>query len=351
MKGLLTVILTLLFLFTIPLITRASETDSLSKEFNTVEFLFDHIGDSHEWHFFTMGDKHFSIPLPVILYSKHSGFHIFSSAKFHHPPAQFNFYIDKGGPHDGKIVETLSDGNAFLPLDISLTKSVANTIIVAFILIFVSVRTARKAAQNRGKTPKGTHTVLETFIVFIRENIAKVYIGDKYERFLPFLTSLFTFIFLANLMGLILPLGFNVTSNIAITLVLASFTLLTTMIHGNKRYWRHIFNPDVPIFMKTPVAPLMQIVEIMGVIIKPTILMIRLFANMLAGHMIITSLVALIFLMNHTVGAIAGGAASVFAVVFSLFIVFLDILVSFIQTYIFTLLSALYIGFATDDGH
>jgi F-type H+-transporting ATPase subunit a len=350
MKGIFYFTLLTIIFFTIPVTTGASEADH-SGGFNTVDYVFDHITDSHEWHFFSVGNKHYSIPLPVILYSKHTGLHVFLSSKFHHPPESFNFYFASEGSNEGKIVEKLNSGDIYKPFDISLKKSVINVFLVALILITFTVRAAKKARVYKGETPKGVHSFVETLIVFVRDNIAKTFIGPKHEKFLPFLTSLFTFILLANFMGLILPLGFNVTYNIAVTMVLALFTLFATLLNSNKKYWKHIFNPDVPIFMKTPVAPIMQLVEIMGVLIKPLILMIRLFANMLAGHMIITVLLALIFLMTQLHGTGPGIASSIFAILFSIFILFLDILVSFIQTYIFTLLSALYIGNAIAEEH
>lgn len=320
------------------------------EEFNTVDFIFDHVNDSYEWHFFSVGDKHYSVPLPVILYSKHSGWHLFSSAKFHHPDHDFSFYIADEGANEGKIVEKLENGSEIVPFDISLTKTVLGTIIVSLILIIVLIRGARKTVANKFKTPKGLQNIVEPLVLFVRDDIAKPFAGPKYKRYVPYLLTLFSFVLLANLFGLILPLGFNITGNIAVTMVLAAITFLITSFSGNKHYWGHIVNPDVPIYMKIPV-PLMPLIEFAGIFIKPIVLMIRLFANMLAGHMIISVLIALIFLMSSVLSPVVGAGTSLISILFSIFMVLLDILVSAIQAYIFTLLSAMYFGMATDNGH
>ncbi|MGF7140277.1 F0F1 ATP synthase subunit A [Roseimarinus sediminis] len=320
------------------------------EEFNTVDFIFGHVNDSYEWHFFSVGDKHYSVPLPVILYSKHSGWHFFSSAKFHHPGHDFPFYIPAEGANEGKIVEKLENGSEIVPFDLSLTKTVLGSIMVSLILIFVMIKGARKTVANQFKTPKGIQNIVEPLVLFVRDDIAKPFAGPKYQRYVPYLLTLFSFVLLANLFGLILPLGFNITGNIAVTMVLAAITFLITSFSGNKHYWGHIVNPDVPIYMKIPV-PLMPLIEFAGIFIKPIVLMIRLFANMLAGHMIITVLIALIFLMSTVLSPVVGAGTSIISIAFSIFMVLLDILVSAIQAYIFTLLSAMYFGMATDNGH
>jgi F-type H+-transporting ATPase subunit a len=195
--------------------------------------------------------------------------------------------------------------------------------------------------------------LLEPVILFIRDQIAKPAIGDKkYEKFMPFLLTLFFFILIENLIGLIPfpPFGANVTGNIAVTMVLALFTFAVTTINGNKHYWKEIYNPDVPWWLKFPI-PLMPIVELSGLITKPFVLMVRLFANMLAGHMIVTVFISLIFIFGGLYGVGTGLATSPVSIVFSVFILLLDILVSFIQAYVFTLLSAIYFGMATSEHH
>ena len=222
--------------------------------------------------------------------------------------------------------------------------------IVSLLMLFFIIKGARMARSNQGQSPKGVLNVVEMLVLFVRDEIAKPFAGKKYRKLLPYLLTLFTFVLLANVIGLILPLGLNVTGNIAVTFVLATITFFITSLNGNKHYWAHIVNPDVPIFMKLPV-PLMPLIEFAGIFIKPIVLMIRLFANMLAGHMIISVLIALIFLMSSVLSPVAGAGVSIITIVFSIFMVLLDLLVSFIQAYIFTLLSAMYFGMATDDGH
>jgi F-type H+-transporting ATPase subunit a len=332
-------------------LSAAPASDEHEKGFSTVDFVFDHISDSHEWFFITIGERHISIPLPVILISKHSGLQFFMSNKLYHPSEGFPFYIETEGKNEGKIVERLYTGEIAVPFDFSITKSVLGAMLVGLVLVLLAVYSRKKSKNNAGKAPKGLLNVVEVFVTFVRDQIAIPVIGQKHHRYTPFLITLFLFILMANLMGLVLPLGLNITSNIAVTFALATITFLITVFSGNRQYWAHIFNPDSPWFMKTPIVPLMQIIEVMGVIIKPTILMIRLFANMLAGHMIVTVLIALIFLMSAVVHPIAGASMSVLSVFFSVFMLMLDILVSFIQAYIFTLLSAMYFGNAVNSGH
>ena len=195
--------------------------------------------------------------------------------------------------------------------------------------------------------------LIEPIILFLRDEVAKPAIGDKkYEKFMPFLLSLFFFILVNNFMGLIpiFPFGANVTGNIAVTMALALFTFVVTTINGNKHYWKEIYNPDVPWWLKFPI-PLMPIVELSGVITKPFVLMVRLFANMMAGHLIVMVFISLIFIFANLMGPAAGAAISPVSVAFSVFILMLDLLVSFIQAYVFTLLSALYFGMATSEHH
>lgn len=345
-------LLSILFLVLMTVQAVASpNNDEQHQSFSTVEYISDHISDSHEWYFFSIGNKHLTIPLPIIVYSKHSGLNLFMSGKFHHPPENFSFYIEKTGDNKGKIYETLPDGTVYAPFDLSITKSIVGVILVSILIILIVLRSAKKSKHHSNIAPKGLQNMVEFLILFVRDEIAIPFVGEKHKKYTPFLITLFIFILFANLMGLILPLGLSITSNIAVTLALAAITFIITTVSGNRKYWGHIFNPDTPWYMKTPLLPLMQIIEIMGVFIKPTVLMIRLFANMLAGHMIVTVLVALIFLFSTVIHPIAGAGVSIISVFFSVFIVLLDILVSFIQAYIFTLLSAMYFGNATSNGH
>jgi len=329
--------------------------------FNAGEYVLEHVSDAYEWHIVSWGDHHISIPLPVILYSKqpelHEGksFHVFMSTKFHHGHDGYKgFKISESEEFEGKIVELDAHGNELgKPIDISITKTIAEALISVIFLIIILLSVAKAAKRNSGKAPSGLQNLLEPIIIFVRDEVAKPAIGEKkYEKFMPFLLSVFFFILLNNFIGLIPipPFGANVTGNIAVTMVLALFTFGITTINGNKHYWKEIYNPDVPWWLKFPI-PLMPIVELSGVITKPFVLMVRLFANMMAGHMIVSVFVSLIFIFASIMGPAAGFGISPVSIAFSVFIVMLDVLVSFIQAYVFTLLSALYFGMATAEHH
>jgi F-type H+-transporting ATPase subunit a len=337
-------------------------TDSVAnEEFNAGKFIIEHVSDAYDWHIVSFGHTHISIPLPVILYSKnpelHGGksFHVFMSTKFHHATADYlGFRISHSKEFEGKIVELDATGSEIgKPLDFSMTKVVAEILLTVIILLWVFISMAVKATRTRDKAPSGIQNLLEPVILFVRDQVAKPTIGDKkYEKYMPFLLTLFFFILLENIIGLIPfpPFGANVTGNISVTMVLALFTFVITTFSGNKHYWKEIYNPDVPWWLKFPI-PLMPIVELTGVITKPFVLMVRLFANMMAGHMIITVFVSLIFIFGSLMGADAGFGVSPLSITFSVFIMLLDVLVSFIQAYVFTLLSSLYIGMATAEHH
>jgi F-type H+-transporting ATPase subunit a len=349
--------LTFGFLFTVnaredsTAVHQATEEDS---SFDAGKFIIEHVSDAYEWHITTLGKTHISVPLPVLLYSKTSGFHAFMSSRFHHGHSSYNgFSIAAEGENEGKIIETGSNGEISKPIDFSVTKTVAGALIAAFILLVSMILAARSAKSSITKAPSGMLNLFEPLILFVRDEVAIPAIGQKkHERYLPLLLTLFFFILLNNLLGLIpvFPFGANVTGNIAVTLVLALFTFVVTTFSGNKHYWKEVFNPDVPWWMKYPI-PLMPFVEFLGVLIKPFVLMVRLFANMLAGHLIVTVFVCLIFIFSNLWGAFAGFVFSPVSILFAVFILLLDVLVSFIQAYVFTLLSALYFGMATADHH
>ncbi len=321
--------------------------------FNPGTFIIDHIGDSYDWHILTVNGHHVSVPLPVILYSKQSGCHIFMSSKFHHGhESHLGFSIASDGSHKGKIVEQAADGSFVRPLDFSITKNVFAIFISIALILLIFISTARAYKRNPNHAPKGLQSMMEPLILFVRDDIARPAIGYKYERYMPYLLTLFFFIFINNLMGLIpiFPFGANVTGNIAVTLVLALITFVITTVSGTKTYWSHIINaPGVPWWLKIPL-PLMPFVEVLGVITKPFVLMIRLFANITAGHIIAIGFFSLIFIFGAIKPAL-GYSASVLTIVFTVFMTFLELLVAFIQAYVFTLLSALYFGMASDDGH
>lgn len=332
-------------------------------EFSPAEMIFHHIVDAHEWHILDHGDFHLSIPLPVILW--HEGrLHFFMSGKFKHGYALhkgfgiahrgYATYIVKADiekyENDRVIVQ---DASSPVPLDFSITKTVFAVFISILIMIWVFISVADAYGRRPNKSPKGFQSLIEPVILFVRDEIAKPSLGDKkYLRYMPFLLTTFFFIFLNNLLGLvpIFPGGANVTGNLSITMVLSAFTLLTITIAANRHFWQHIFNtPGVPWMLKLPV-PLMPVIELMGLFIKPLVLMIRLFANMLAGHIILLSFISLIFIFGVMEPGF-GYLVSPVSVGFTVFIIFIKILVSFIQAFVFTLLSAIYIGMAVEDAH
>lgn len=326
------------------------------EKFDAGEMIMEHVGDAYSWHLFTVGEHHVEIPLPVILYSKYSGFHIFMSSKFHHGHESYkNFKIAEGkeNPLKGKIVEEI-DGKDIRPVDISITKNILSLFISIILIFWLFISIAKSYNKRKGRAPKGLQSAIEPLIIFIRDDVAKASIGEKkYMKYLPYLLSIFFFIFLNNLFGLIpiFPGGANLTGNIAVTMVLALFTFVITTFSGNKNYWVHIFNtPGVPWWLKLPI-PLMPLVEFTGIFIKPFVLMIRLFANMLAGHIVSLGFFALIFIFGATYGIAAGYGGAVFSVLFTVFLLMLELLVAFIQAYVFTLLSALYFGMATEEHH
>lgn len=332
-----------------------TEQNEHSKEtFNVGAFIFDHIADHYSWHLFTYKHKHVAIPLPVILYSKNKGWNIFLSSKLNHEHIYNGFKIDIDGKYKGKIVEVTSEG-AFIerPFDISITKNVASILISCIILVLVFVSVANTYKRRVDMPPKGLQSLLEIIIIFVRDDICKSSIGEKNShKYAPYLLTIFFFILLNNLMGLIpiFPGGANITGNITVTLTLALFTFIITTITGNKNYWKHIFNsPTVPWWLKAPL-PLIPLIELVSIFIKPFVLMVRLFANISAGHIIGLGFFSLIFIFGN-MNTFAGYAVSPLSVMFTIFMSVLELLVAFIQAYVFTFLSALYFSMAIEEHH
>ncbi len=342
----------------IPSLTFAKKENSEGKEkFNPGETIMHHIADGHEWEFFKIGETEYSLPLPVILYTP-NGLDVFMSSKIHHGKEMEIEKTEHGETHTAHITEVktalntyhydhgkfhLADGGALY--DISITKNVASLFLSVFVLMFVFFGLAKSYKKNEGKAPKGLQSFFEPIIVFVRDDIAKSAIGSKYERFLPYLLTIFFFIWFNNILGLF-PAGANLTGNIAVTLTLALFTFFITIFSGNKNYWGHIFNtPGVPWWLKT-VLPIMPLVEFLGIFIKPISLMIRLFANITAGHIIMLSLFSLIFMFKSVAFLVAP-----VSVAFAMAMTFLELFVAMLQAYVFTLLSALYFGQAVEEHH
>ncbi len=320
------------------------------KEFNPGTMIVEHVVDAHEWHIATLGQTHISVPLPVILY--HDGkLDVFMSSRFHHGHDTYKGYkLVTEGENKGKIIV---EATGEIPLDISITKNVLAMFISMILLSIIFISVAKQYKKRKGEAPKGLQSLLEPLILFIRDDVAKSSIGEKkYEKYLPYLLTLFFFIFFNNLFGLvpIFPGGANLTGNIAVTGVMALFTFVITTFSGNKNYWTHIFNtPGVPWWLKIPV-PLMPLVEFAGIFIKPFVLMVRLFANITAGHIIVLGFMSLIFIFGNMHPGIGYGV-SVVSIAFAVFMGLLELLVAFIQAYVFTLLSALYFGMATEEHH
>ena len=329
--------------------TTNKEKAESEEAFDASTFIMEHIADSHEWHLFTrQNGESVAIYLPVILYSKEKGFDVFSSKKLFHGNIYKGYKLEEEGDLKGTIVSVNAEGQVDeenLPLDFSITKAVVGLLSAAIIGLILFLSLARSYKKTGISHPKGIQSFLEPVILFVRDDIAISNIGkDKYEKFMPYLLTVFFFILINNLMGLVPfppPFGANVTGNIAVTFVLAVFTFLITQFSGNKNYWKHTFaTPGVPIWL----LPVMIPVEIIGIFSKPFALMIRLFANITAGHIIVLSLVSLIFIFKSL------GVAPV-SILFVIFMDCLELLVAFLQAYVFTLLSALFISLAVQDHH
>lgn len=332
--------------------------DTHGDEFNAGHLIIDHIVDSHEWHIATIGTKHITVPLPIILIDN-GKLITFLSSRFEHGHAAYKGYkIETERNADkGKIIKVLpgtmiTDTSADKPIDLSITKTVVGIFVSFFLMLIVFFSVAKSYKKRGAHAPKGLQSVLEPLILFIRDDIAAPSIGKHYDKYMPYLLTTFFFIFFSNLIGLIpiFPGGANVTGNIAVTLVLAAFTFIIILIKGNKNYWTHIFNPPgIPWWLKFPI-PLIPVIELAGVFIKPFVLMVRLFANITAGHIIVLGFVSLIFIFGQMSTGMAYGVSPV-SVFFSIFISLLELLVAFIQAYVFTMLSALYFGMATEEHH
>lgn len=360
----LSVIISFVFLFHFNIKAASSSEE---KPFDPVEMIMHHIADANEFHI----AGNISIPLPIIVYSKETGLDIFLSSKLKHGHAAYNRYVmDHGvvgkitdpkfpmglveGVHihhghadfDGNHYDvaskyTLLNGSSAF-FDFSITKNVF-TLFLAIFLLMIAFIGMGSFYKKGNLIPKGIYSALEPIIIFVRDDIALTNIGkEKYMKFLPYLLTVFFFIWIINLMGLIpfFPGSANLTGNISLTIVLAVITLIITNINGSKTYWGHIFNPPVP----GPIKLIMVPIELIGILTKPFALMIRLFANISAGHILILSLLSLIFIFKSF-------AVPFVSVPFVIFMTFLELLVAFLQAYIFTLLSALFIGLAVEDHH
>jgi len=316
------------------------------------EYLFGHIGDSYEWHITTVNGHPVSIPLPVIVYSKTSGWHCFSFKHIEEEGEYRGFCIaPKGEKAEGKIVERQGDGTLVRPLDLSITKNVFGLMINSLILVLIILLPARwyKRHDAREEAPKGFTGLVEMMVMMVEDDIIKDCVGKDYKKYSPYLLTAFFFIFVNNLMGIVpfFPGGANITGNIAVTMVLALCTFFAVNFFGNKHYWKDILWPEVPTWLKVPL-PLMPLIEIIGIFTKPFSLMVRLFANILAGHCMILGVLAVIF-MTAKMGTALNSSLSVVAILLGVFMDCLELLVAFLQAYVFTMLSAVFIGLSRQE--
>ena len=336
---------------------------------NPAKIILEHVSDAHEFHFFTFNEMECTIPLPVLLYSPEKGFSSFMSSKFHHGEDAYNGYrlledkfmeehkLDevkdvKGQPlYDaGTIYAVDAQGMPDLRIkvyDFSLTKNVIQLFIALIVLVWIMIRIAKLYQKGQGSktAPSGFQNAVEPVITFVRDEVGKPNLGKKYEKYMPYLLTIFFFILINNLMGLI-PGTANVSGNIAFTAMLGIISFLVILFNSNRHFWKHIFNPPVPGFAK----PILTPVELLGIFTKPFALIIRLFANMLSGHIIILSFICLIFIFGSMNTALGWGTSPVF-VLLAVFIYLIEILVAFIQAFIFTNLTAVFIGQAFETGH
>ncbi len=342
----------------------AADAETSKEEgFSLKEVLFGHVQDSYQWHVTDINGKPIVISLPMIFYSKTSGFHVYCSSEFaHEPDAQLlregpdGFYIQGAEDEKGKIVEKVGSELTPVSFDISITKQVCILFIDAIILLLCILIPARWCKKHKidSPAPKGFVGLMHMFIMSVYNDLVKSVLGEKADKYAPYLLTCFFFIFFANLMGIVPfpPGGGNITGNIAVTMALALFTFILTNVTGNGHYWKEIFWPEVPTWLKCPV-PLMPVIELFSVFIKPIVLTVRLFANMLAGHAIAISLTCMIFIMfgvGGTMGYILGGTITPISILMSVFMMFLELLVCYIQAMVFTLLSAIYIQMSHAHG-
>lgn len=351
MKRILTIIAVIFAVLASPVFASASH-DGEDGKLDPKEIIFEHLGDAYGWE--VPFNHHKRIPLPIIVFGS-DGLHIFSSSRV----TDGQEYVDgnttfrlagKDSDFKGKVIEIV-DGKEVRPFDISITKNVCGILITVLLVIGLMLWLRHHIVKHGFKAPRKGLGFLELLIDFIYDSVIKSTLGPKARRFAPYLLTVFFFIFFMNILGLIVifPGGANLTGNIAVTLVLAILTFLVTNIFATKHYWKEIFWPEVPLWLKFPL-PIMPAIEIFGMFTKPAALTVRLFANMMGGHMIVIVLTLLIFIFA-AVSPVAGGATTIVSVLFSIFMLLIDVLVSFIQAYVFTMLSTIFISLAQEEGH
>ena len=345
-------ILLLSFAMLMPQTALASEHDGESKAIDPKEIIFEHLGDGYGWE--VPFNHHVRMPLPIIVWAT-DGLHVFSSSRLAHHQSYTDgtatFVIGgEDSNYKGKVVEMV-DGREVRPIDISITKNVAALFISVIVVAWMLISLARFYRRNGYRAPRRGLGIVESLTTYVYDNVVKATLGDKARRFAPYLMTVFFLIFTMNILGLIVifPGGANLTGNIAVTMVLAVLTFLVTNIWGTKHYWKEIFWPDVPLWLKFPL-PIMPIIEVFGMFTKPAALTVRLFANMMGGHMIVLVLTLLIFIFAAQ-NIVAGVGTTVVSLLFTIFMLLIDVLVSFIQAYVFTMLSTIFISLAQEGHH
>ena len=315
---------------------KADET--AAESFNPQKSIFEHLGDEYGWNVWNL-----HIPLPVIVRDEEGAWHVFSSAKLAGGQEYEGFYIAGEGEYEGKVIARNASGHIYRPWDFSVTKNVLALFICALLLCWLVFPLVRWYKKKPYEAPRRVKGMMEFGVGMLYEELIVPILGKDARRFGPYLLTLFFFILLMNLMGLIVifPGGANLAGNMSVTLVLAVCTFVVVNFSGRKGYWKDIFWPEVPTWLKCPV-PMMPVIEIFGVFTKPIALMIRLFANMLGGHLITLVLISLIFIFA-AMGPVIMGTSTVIAVVFAVFMGFIDLLICFIQAYVFVFLTSLFI--------
>ena len=332
-----------------PVKTLEQETKPADLKSSIKLFINHHLLDSHDFNFSAdeKTGKHYGFPLPIIIWD--NGLQFFSSSKFHggkevaeHNGNHYVLHHEKiyKTAADGKLIEEHGHPTNIRPLDLSITKSVLGIFGIALLMFFMFSGLAKSYGKNNGIST-GIVRIFEPLILYIRDEMAIPNIGEKnYKKYMSYLLTIFFFIFFLNLLGLT-PLGFNITGNIAITASLALLTYLITTLTANKHYWSHmLWMPGVPL----PLKPFLALIELLGTVIKPFSLMIRLYANMLAGHVVLMSIIGLMFIFRSWIG-------SSLSFVLAFFLSILEILVAFLQAYIFTMLTSLYFGAGNEEHH
>lgn len=312
------------------------------KAFDPKRTIFEHLGDEYGW---TIIGK-VTIPLPMIVRDNGGEWYFFSSSRLADGKTYKGFHVAGEGEYEGKIVGVDATGNEYRPYDFSITKNAFSVMISGLVTMLIVFSLVRFYKRKKFKAPRKGMGGLEMIIEMLYKEVIVSVLGKEAKRYAPYLLTLFFFIFISNMMGLIavFPGGANVMGNMSITLVLALCTFVVINVSGTKEYWKDIFWPDVPVGLKCPV-PLLPIIEIFGVFTKPVALMIRLFANMLGGHLIVLVLISLIFLFS-VMGQVVLGVTTVFSVLFAVFMNLIHVLIGFIQAYVFMLLSTIFIGLA-----